>query len=56
MLQGCTPPLERAALKCEAMLRAKAYVHQYEQYGLQGSSIKDAMLAVQDVVAAYNAM
>ena len=42
--------------KCHAMLRARAYVHQYEQHGLGAADIEGALMLMEDVTAAYDAL
>lgn len=42
--------------KAYGMLSARAYVHQYEAYGLQLDDFTQCFAAVEDVLAAYGAM
>ena len=55
-LQACIDPLEMAAKKCNGMLHANAFVHQYEKQGLGKGEIAEAMYRAVDVAEAYTHM
>lgn len=42
--------------KAYAMCSARAYVHQYEAYGLGREELQQCFAAVEDVLAAYTAL
>lgn len=52
-LQACIDPLQMAAKKCNGMLHANAFVHQYEKQGLEKGEIAAAMHRAIDVTEAY---
>jgi hypothetical protein len=55
-MQACVSPLELALKRSNCMLQADAYVHQYEQFGLDRSELYAAIHTIQDVVESYASM
>jgi hypothetical protein len=55
-LQTCIEPLQTAASKCNGMLQANAFVHQFEQHGLCKGDIAAAMHRAQETAEAYKSM
>lgn len=55
-VQAGVAPLRAMQDKAYGMLSARAYVHQYEAYGLSQSDISQCFAVVEDVLAAYGAM
>lgn len=49
-------PLREMQDKAYAMLAARAYVHQYEAYGLTQADFSQAFAVVEDVLGAYAAL
>eukprot|EP00882_Tetradesmus_deserticola_P030316 GHRQ01034024.1.p1 GENE.GHRQ01034024.1~~GHRQ01034024.1.p1 ORF type:complete len:212 (+),score=55.68 GHRQ01034024.1:474-1109(+) len=54
--QACVAELQPMLSKAYAMASAKAYLHQYEPYGLGQADMQQCFAAVEDVLAAYAAL
>lgn len=54
--QAGVAPLREMQDKAYAMLAARAYVHQYEAYGLTQADFSQAFAVVEDVLGAYAAL
>lgn len=52
-MQACVAPLHAMQSKAYAMLSARAYVHQYEAYGLGQQEFEQSFSVVEDIMAAY---
>jgi hypothetical protein len=55
-MQASVSPLRPMQDKAYGMLSARAYLHQYEAYGLNREDLLQAFAAVEDVLGAYAAM
>lgn len=56
VLQAGVAPLRAMQDKAYGMLSARAYVHQYETYGLTLDEFMQSFAVVEDVLGAYGAM
>jgi hypothetical protein len=54
--QASVLPLRAMQDKAYGMLSARAYVHQYEAYGMQQEDFTQCFAVVEDVLASYGAM
>uniref|UniRef100_A0A383VAF0 Tubulin delta chain n=1 Tax=Tetradesmus obliquus TaxID=3088 RepID=A0A383VAF0_TETOB len=54
--QACVAELQPMLAKAYAMASARAYLHQYEAYGLGEADMQQCFAAVEDVLAAYAAL
>ncbi len=50
---ACVGPLDRALSSAQAMLEARAFVHQYTEHGMEQADFLAAFARVRDAVAAY---
>jgi len=55
-MQAAVSPLRAMQDKAYSMLSSRAYVHQYEAYGMQQADFQQCFAVVADVLAAYGAM
>ena len=55
-VQASVSPLRAMQDRAYSMLAARAYVHQYEAYGMQRSDFQQCFAVVEDVLAGYAAL
>ena len=53
-LQACVKPVARMQSHAMSMLAARAYVHQYEAFGLRLSDLQEAVCSAAEVVSRYD--
>ena len=54
--QGCVTPLDAVCSKAWRMFSAKAYVHQYSQYGLEYEDMLGCFVTVEQMIRNYTTM
>lgn len=52
-MQACAKPVARMQTRATSMLAARAYVHQYEAFGLGLSDLQAAVCNAAEVVSRY---
>ena len=55
-VQTCTGPIRSTLDKAYKMFSARAYVHQYEQFGLEEHDFDGSFARCEELVAAYDSM
>lgn len=54
--QSCVKALDRVLTHATMTSDAKAYLHQYEKYGLSGEEFAECLAKVEQIVADYRAI
>lgn len=54
--QHCVGPMARMLDKAYSMLAARAYIHQYEKYGLGAADFQHCFAHVEELCARYSAL